>query len=121
VVGYITQRSGVSIHRQDCSNISHLREHNERRFIDINFDDRYKSTYPVDIVVIAYNRAGLLRDITGAIAGEEIHLAGIRTHEVPGETDVYIYLTIIISSISELAKAQAIIKSVDSVTDVRRA
>lgn len=120
VIGYITQKSGVSIHRVDCTNIRHLREHNARRFIEVNFNKQYTSAYPVDLVISAYNRAGLLRDVTGMVAGENIHLAGLRTQEIPGAAEVYIYMTIIISSIDELHKAQGLIKGVPSVISVRR-
>lgn len=80
IIGYITQGRGVTVHRQNCSNLIHLVNKNER-IIEVNWgnNELINNTYPVDIVITAYDRPGLLRDITSILANEQINVRGTNT------------------------------------------
>ncbi len=67
IVGYITRGRGVTIHRSDCPNIAFLREHHER-LLEVEWEGTQEGLYQVEVEVEAFDRVGLLSDITAAIA-----------------------------------------------------
>ena len=78
IVGYITQGRGVTIHRQDCANLLALANQHHERVIEVGWGET-PATYPVDIMVIAHDRSGLLRDITSILANEQVNVIGANT------------------------------------------
>ncbi len=67
IVGFITQGRGVTVHRQDCPNILQLRMEEPQRIIEVEWGERAHTRYPVTIEIQAWDRSGLLRDVTGLI------------------------------------------------------
>lgn len=121
IVGYITKTRGVNIHRRDCRNISHMLENDTDRFMEVGWSSAKTTAgrYAVDLLVRAQERANLLRDITGALSNEDVHVVGLRA-QVDKETEASIYITITITSVGELNKAIKLLQQVHSVDDVRR-
>jgi len=78
IAGYITQGRGVTIHRQDCANLLALANQHGERVIEVSWGDT-PATYPVDIMIIAHDRSGLLRDITSILANEQVNVLGANT------------------------------------------
>jgi len=71
IIGYITRGRGATVHRKDCPNILRLRE--RERLVRVSWGEP-KRTYPVSVCVKAYDRDGLIRDITNLIANEGINM-----------------------------------------------
>ena len=74
IVGYITRSRGVAIHRQDCYNVIHQDEPDRLIAVEWGQTD---SLYPVTIQVEAWDRVGLIRDITIVIAEEKVNIAAV--------------------------------------------
>ena len=79
IVGYITLGRGVTIHRQDCVNIYDKPEA-EHRLIHVEWGESDQHVYPVDIRIRAYDRQGLLRDITSILSTIKINVVAVNTH-----------------------------------------
>jgi len=79
IMGYITRGRGVTIHRSDCSNVLRLKEEDRDRLIDVEWGSSPNRVFPVDIRIQAYDRPGLLRDITTVLANDKINVTGINT------------------------------------------
>jgi GTP diphosphokinase / guanosine-3',5'-bis(diphosphate) 3'-diphosphatase len=71
IIGYITRGRGATVHRRDCPNILRLRE--RERLVRVSWGEP-KRTYPVSVCVKAYDRDGLIRDITNLISNEGINM-----------------------------------------------
>jgi guanosine-3',5'-bis(diphosphate) 3'-pyrophosphohydrolase len=71
IIGYITRGRGATVHRKDCPNILRLRE--RERLVRVSWGEP-KRTYPVSVCVKAYDRDGLIRDITNLISNEGINM-----------------------------------------------
>src|SRR6266545_2049512 len=67
IVGYITRGRGATIHRQDCPNI--LRRKDTERLLQVGWG-KVEQTYAVTITVKAYDRQGLMGDISTLLQGE---------------------------------------------------
>jgi len=72
IAGYITQGRGVSIHRQDCGNFLRLNSRNPERVIEVDWGNSEHASYPAELKLYAYDRQGLLRDISSVLADEKI-------------------------------------------------
>jgi len=71
IVGYITRGRGATVHRKDCPNILRLRE--RERLVRVSWGEP-KRSYPVSVKITAYDRDGLMRDVTNLIANEGINM-----------------------------------------------
>ena len=68
IVGYITRGRGVSVHTEDCPNASQILRADPGRTIEVWWDTRERSSYPVDIEMEALDRPGLLTVVMNAVA-----------------------------------------------------
>ena len=120
IVGYLTVNRGVSIHRSDCVNLLRLQEHASARLIEVEWGDKSTNKYPVDVEVNAYDRQGLLRDITSLLANEKVNMIGIQNALVDDEQVARIKFTIEIDSLSPLSRIFARIEQLPNVLEVKR-
>jgi len=67
IVGFITRGKGVTVHRRDCNNILNLRQHEQMRLVEVDWGNESVGEYQAGLELVAYDRQGLLRDITSAI------------------------------------------------------
>jgi GTP pyrophosphokinase len=79
IAGYITVGRGVSVHLQDCNKLLQLQSVEPQRIIAVDWADDQIETYPVDIELEAYDRQGLLRDITQQLATEKVNVISMST------------------------------------------
>ena len=120
IVGYITRGRGVTIHRQDCGNVLRLQGEDRDRLIEVEWGTPDDETYQVDIAVEAYDRSGLLRDITSVLANDKINLSGVNTLTDKQDGIARMNLTIEITDISQLSRVLAKIGQLPNVVKARR-
>ncbi|CAM3567734.1 GTP diphosphokinase [Parendozoicomonas haliclonae] len=120
IMGYITLGRGVSIHRSDCSNALQLREQEPDRVIEVHWGHKHESTYPVRIAILAYDRPGLLRDITVVVANEKVNVIGLNTQTNTNDNMATMSLDLEISSLDTLGRVLAKINQLPNVLDVHR-
>ncbi|MGB5438654.1 MAG: GTP diphosphokinase [Gammaproteobacteria bacterium] len=120
IVGYITRGRGVSIHRQDCGNVLRLQGEDRGRLIEVEWGVPSEETYPVDIGVEAYDRSGLLSDITALLANEKINLGGVNTATDKRDGIARMRLTLEISDIGQLSRVLTLIGQLPNVVEARR-
>ncbi len=104
IMGYITVGRGVSVHRQDCGQFLQLQEDEPERIIEVHWAGKHEATYPVDIVITAYDRYGLLRDITTLFDGERINILALNTLTNRKENSVNMVVTIEITTLNLLSR-----------------
>ena len=75
IVGYITRGRGATIHRKDCPNA--LRVRDTERLVEVSWGSP-TTTYPVPVRVKAYDRSGLLRDISSLLVEEDVAMSKVR-------------------------------------------
>ena len=74
IVGYITRGRGATIHRQDCPNI--LRRKDKERLLQVDWG-KVERTFPVPIKVKAYDRQGLMGDISTLLDSEGVNIGDV--------------------------------------------
>jgi GTP pyrophosphokinase len=83
IIGYVTRTRGVSVHCVDCYNVVH--EDEIERLIPVQWGET-ASLYPVMVQVQAWDRVGLMRDISAIVAEEKINITAINLTNNPDRT-----------------------------------
>ena len=121
ISGFVTRGKGVSIHRQDCSNFRELVTRHGERVIDVRWGDSKgadAAVYPVDVAVEAFDRQGLLRDISEVFAKEKMNVIGVQTQSVKGMA--WMTFTVEICDAVGLNKVLGSVRGVKGVKAARR-
>ena len=121
ILGYITRGRGISIHRSDCANALRLGVEDRARVIDVAWEESGKDTYPVALQLSAYDRAGLLRDITAVVANEEVNVAGLSSEASEREQMAHVRLTVEVTDLAQLSRVMDRLTHLANVVEVRRA
>ncbi len=117
IVGYITRGRGVTIHRQDCANV--LKRNEPERLIQVDWGPD-TPTYPVPVLIKAWNRAGLLHDITAVVAAEGINISDSNTSTSRKSPIAAIHITMDVRDVSQLTRVLQRIERVQNVFLVER-
>lgn len=120
VVGYITRGRGVTIHRRNCPNLLRLAQGNRDRLIEVGWSAETAHTYPVDIHIEAYDRQGLLRDITALLSQDKINVHAINTSTDKRTHRAHMQITVEIADMSQLSRVLARIGELPNVIEARR-
>ena len=120
ILGYITRGRGVTVHRHDCANILRLQNAERDRIIQVDWGVPEEATYPVDISILAYDRSGLLRDITSVLAAERINVIGVNTYTDKKDHAAHMTLTVEIEDLTALSRVLSRIGQLPNVIEARR-
>jgi GTP pyrophosphokinase len=115
IVGYITRGRGATIHRSDCPNILRIRD--RERLARVSWGEP-KATYPVDVRIKAYDRDGLLRDVSTVIAEEGINMKQVQVDV--SQNQATFDLTLEVGDISQLSRVLNLLENLPNVMDARR-
>jgi GTP pyrophosphokinase len=121
IVGFVTRGKGVSIHRASCANAMALMQRQGERVIDVAWGaagEGKDAQYPVDVVVLAQDRQGLLRDISEVFAREKLNVVGVNTLSLRGEAQMQ--FTLEVHDAAGVRRALAQVAEVKGVIAARR-
>jgi GTP pyrophosphokinase len=123
--GYVTRGKGVAIHRAACSNFREMTARAPERVIAVTWGrprgDK-ASVYPVDVIVEAADRQGLLRDVSEVFAKEGMNVTGVNTQsvkDVRGGT-AWMTFTVEVADSARLAHVLSLVGRIDGVRSARR-
>ncbi|OGT31125.1 MAG: hypothetical protein A3E87_04385 [Gammaproteobacteria bacterium RIFCSPHIGHO2_12_FULL_35_23] len=120
IVGYITQGHGVSIHHRDCKNIINLDDHYNNKLIEVEWIETTQASYPVDIEIQAFDRAGLISDIAQILANDKINILNLNTVTNKKQHTAYITVTIEINDLADLSHILDKINQIPNINSVIR-
>jgi GTP pyrophosphokinase len=118
VRGFVTRGKGISVHREDCTSLKRLAERSPERLIEARWGAKSEGAYPVDVLVTASDRQGLLRDIGEALARERINVTAVRTQS--RSELAYMRFSFEVADVAHLRRALAAVKAVAGVIRVAR-
>ncbi|WP_343420348.1 bifunctional (p)ppGpp synthetase/guanosine-3',5'-bis(diphosphate) 3'-pyrophosphohydrolase [Candidatus Flexifilum breve] len=115
IVGFVTRGRGVTVHRSDCVNVAHETD----RLIEVAWGRQSaEQRYSVPVEIIAYDREGLMRDISTMFADERVNMSTVivnTRHNI-----ATFHLTIELNSLQQLTRILTRLENIPSVTDARR-
>ena len=123
--GYVTRGKGVAVHRAGCSNFRQMALKASERLIAVAWGSPSADkagTYPVDVMVEAGDRQGLLRDISEVFAKDKMNVTGVKTQSVkdPRGGTAWMTFTVEVTDSARLMQVLAVVARVDGVRSARR-
>ena len=123
ISGFVTRGRGVAIHRADCSNLAHMAQGSPGRVIDVEWGrgggDR-AAVYPLDVLIEASDRQGLLRDISEVFAKEKMNVTDVRTQSAKDRGTAWMTFTVETTDTARLAQVLSQIGRIVGVRHARR-
>ena len=116
ILGFVTRTRGVTVHKRGCSSLKN--EDEQERIVSVAWGEM-RELYPVRVRMEAYDRVGLLRDITMRVSEERVNIASVVTEENSDGT-VTVELTLHTTGLDQLGKLFDKLESVKSVTSATR-
>ncbi len=113
IVGYITRGRGVSVHREDCSNIV-TADFEKGRMIDVAWSKDENSSYSVEIQVNAEDKRGLIAEVSNKIFSLGVPMTSVNARMGKGSAAVII----IGIEINDIGQLEGIFKSLKSIPGV---
>lgn len=120
IVGFITKDRGVSVHRADCKNIIYLKEKDQARLVEVEWGDTDIHSYPVNILIQANDRHGLLSEITKTFSDDKINIIAINTLSNKQDQSARMAVTIEIRDLQQLTRIMDKISQLRNVIEVSR-
>ncbi|MGB9128973.1 MAG: bifunctional (p)ppGpp synthetase/guanosine-3',5'-bis(diphosphate) 3'-pyrophosphohydrolase [Thiobacillus sp.] len=115
IVAYTTVGRGLTVHRADCAS---LRRANAARMLPAEWVLDAGAAFEVDILLKAFDRQGLLRDISDVIAKDRLDVLRVNT-ETRGEL-AHMQLSVRVRELQQLSRLLARLQHVQNVIEVRR-
>ena len=117
IIGYRTRERGVTIHLQTCPN---LRARDEpERLIEVAWGHS-ATRYPSRLQIDAWDRVGLLRDLTAVVSQEKANIHRIHSSEQQAYGRSTVELTVYTSGVDQLTRLCARLEAVPGVQSVQR-
>jgi len=116
IIGYVTRSRGVTVHRQDCGNV--IREDEKERLVPVEWG-RTDLLYPVSVQVEAWDRVGLMRDISTMVAEEKVNIAGVNLVNNDDHT-ISLYFTLETKDLAQLSRLMVKMERVRGVISADR-
>jgi GTP pyrophosphokinase len=122
ITGFVTRGKGISIHRVECVNFRNMAARNPERVISAEWGEQWNAqsgaVYPVDLLVDAGDRQGLLRDISDVLSREKINVTAVKTQSRAGMA--HMSFTVELTGTAALQKALASLRDVSGVISAKR-
>ncbi|MHB8399427.1 MAG: RelA/SpoT family protein [Candidatus Limnocylindrales bacterium] len=117
ITGFITRGKGVTVHLATCPTVVNERE--VSRLIEVEWEAAPTQTYPIAIRVEAYDRTGLLSDITQVVAENKVNILAASVNVSPDHTAI-VTATLQVASVAQLARVMGRIEQLKDVISVQR-
>ena len=121
--GFVTRGKGVAVHRADCSNLRQMAQTSPGRVIEVAWGQPggdKAAVYPMDVVIEAADRGGLLRDIGEVFAKEKVNVTGVNTQSAKDGSTAWMTFTVEATDAARLGPVLAHLARVPGVRHARR-
>lgn len=121
ISGFVTRGKGVAVHRRDCTNLRQMAQTAPGRVIEVAWGTpggERAAVYPLDVVIEADDRPGLLRDITEVFAKDKMNVTGVHTQSAKDRSTAWMTFTV---EVGDVARLSAVLAQISRVAGVRHA
>lgn len=118
IVGYVTRGRGITIHRRDCPAILRMDEARKDRLVAAEWGERQENKFSVEIELEAYDRQGLLRDVTDVFLREKVNVTKVNT--LSEKHQAQMVFSIEVADLDHLSRVLTLLHNVPNVRHARR-
>ncbi len=120
IVGLLNPNRGVVVHRSDCRTLRRYREHEPERLLEINWLVIEAQRYRAPIIIVAHDRAGLLRDVAAVVADAGINITSVASTTTASLQKAVITATLEIEAIDQIEPIFERLQQITNVVSVKR-
>jgi len=120
IVGFFNPNKGIIVHRSDCRTLRRSREHTREHIVEINWLQIAQPHYLAPIIIIAHDRAGLLRDVAAVVADAGINMTAVATTTNASLQKAVITATLEIQAVEQIEPIFTHLRQVKNVVSVER-
>ncbi len=117
IVGYITRGRGVTVHRSDCASV--LNEDEKDRLVAVDWSETEQHVFPVTVRVEAWDREGLVRDVSAVMADEKVNITALSA-VVHKDQTATVWLTVEVPRLDRLSRIMSRLEGIREVFNVVR-
>src|SRR5215471_14635469 len=117
IIGYITRGRGVTVHRADCASV--LNEDEKDRLVNVDWSESDQHVFPVTVRLEAWDREGLVRDVTAILADEKINIIALNA-VVHKDQTATVWTTVEVPRLDRLSRIMSRLESIRDVFNVVR-
>jgi GTP pyrophosphokinase len=118
IAGYVTLGRGVTVHRAGCRSLARMSARNPERLLRVDWNRSTELQMPVQIRIEAYDRRGLLRDVSDVMAQERLSIEGVNSSTDPADRVATIVMR---TAVRDAAQLRQVLKKLAAVNSVLRA
>ncbi len=121
ISGFVTRGRGVAVHRRGCSNLRQMAQQSPDRVIEVAWGSPGRdkaAVYPMDVVVEAADRPGLLRDVSEVFAKAQMNVTGVKTQSARDRSSAWMTFTV---EVADAVRLQQVLAQIGAVKGVRHA
>ncbi|HWW79482.1 MAG TPA: bifunctional (p)ppGpp synthetase/guanosine-3',5'-bis(diphosphate) 3'-pyrophosphohydrolase [Steroidobacteraceae bacterium] len=120
IAGYVTVGRGVTIHRSDCPSLVRMRATKPERVLKVAWAATNGGSPSVELSITAYDRRGLVRDITDVLAFERLSIEAMTTTTDRSAGTAHVRVTAAIGDLEQLVRVLKRLEGVPNVIHARR-
>lgn len=120
VMGFVTRGTGITIHREACPNLLYQQHKSGERVVEVSWGVDKEQTYPMTIQVHAFDRKGLLKDVSSVFADEKVNVLEMNTLTEPRDQSVQMSISVEVANLEVMSKLLAKIDQLPNVLSVKR-
>jgi GTP pyrophosphokinase len=117
ILGFITRGRGATIHRRDCANILNVRD--KERIVEVSWGSPVR-TFPVPIIIKAYDRDGLTKDIATVLSNNNVSLSELRVDVDENQGEAIFNLVLGVRNVADLRRTLDLLERIHNVYEARR-
>jgi GTP pyrophosphokinase len=120
ITGYVTLGRGVTVHRSDCASLARMSALKPDRLLKVEWASAHAEAMNVVLGISAYDRRGLLRDLSDVLAVERLSIDAATTRTDHDTGLAHFALTVGVRDLEQLARLLRRLTGVANVIDARR-
>ncbi|MFN2112642.1 MAG: RelA/SpoT family protein [Anaerolineales bacterium] len=117
IIGFITRGRGATIHRKDCANILNVKD--KERLVEVSWGSPVR-TFPVPVIIKAYDRDGLTKDIATVLSNNGVSLSELRVDVDEGQGEAVFNLVLGVKNVTDLRRTLDLLERINNVYEARR-
>jgi len=120
ISGYVTLGRGIMIHRSDCRYLLSSKKKSPEKVLEVSWTNQVNRRYLIDLVISAYDRKGLLSDVTALLSKEKVSVTSLNTKVNQKQLQVKIYIQVEIENLANVSRLINLIEQVSNIISVNR-
>jgi GTP pyrophosphokinase len=117
IAGYVTLGRGVTIHRAGCTNLARLGARQPERVVPVDWGANRERLYSVEFSVLAFDRRGLVHDVSGVLADARLSIERMTTVTNAADRTAAMALAV---RVQDLGQLEAVVARIARLSDVIR-